>query len=691
MATKGPKNNISVKRRLLFSSLMLLIPLIFFALLELLLRVIGYGSDFPLVNKDRFFGKEKYVVNRQVAQRYFSLPKSLVPEASEEMFDVNKQPNRLRIFCLGGSTTAGFPYEINATFPFQLQFRLREELMGHWAEVVNLGISAVNSYTVLDLLPEVLELEPDALIIYMGHNEFYGAYGAGSTQFISNNRKLTLLYLKLKRLRFVQLLQNVISGIRGRVASSEKTDDVRSIMELMAGDQAIPLNSQTYKTAYQNYEANLIEIIQKARKKNVPVILSTLVCNLKDQKPFVSQFASSLDEVTKKRFSAKLLEGTALQAGENHQAAIDIFDQIIALDSTVADVYFHRATSHLSLGDSLAAYQDFSKARDLDQLRFRAPAVFNEIIRRVAKNQDIPLLDMEKVFRTASAGGIPGKSLFHEHLHPRFDGYRLMAQAFLEALRTVQIINPPAPIGWKKNLLSDAQIQDVIRSFRKHNAGVTPLDLEFGEYQMYFLIHRWPFKEMPVSVETYPPYHSETTKTLAIEHLRQGTYWDAAHYKMADHYIQQKQFSKAHKEFRAVYYAFHENPVPITKIADLYLTEENYTLAKTWYTKALKLTPESPHLISKMGSLYVFNNQFDKGVENLVKVLAIDSTLSNFSDDQKANFFYLLGVSYANLKKWPQAYKTLDQALAVKPGFPPAQQLKVDIGNHLSKATKDIH
>ena len=61
------------------------------------------------------------------------------------------------------------------------------------------------------------------------------------------------------------------------------------------------------------------------------------------------------------------------------------------------------------------------------------------------------------------------------------------------------------------------------------------------------------------------------------------------------------------------------------------------------------------------------------------------------NDDQKANFFYLLGVSYANLKKWPQAYKTLDQALAVKPGFPPAQQLKVDIGNHLSKATKDIH
>jgi hypothetical protein len=47
---------------------------------------------------------------------------------------------------------------------------------------VNLAMPAINSFSLLDMTPEALAQKPDALIIYCGHNEFYGALGAGSTE-----------------------------------------------------------------------------------------------------------------------------------------------------------------------------------------------------------------------------------------------------------------------------------------------------------------------------------------------------------------------------------------------------------------------------------------------------------------------------------------------------------------------------
>jgi tetratricopeptide (TPR) repeat protein len=679
MADKN--NEISGKRKILFSIIMLLIPVVFFILAELLLRVTGYGNDFPLVQKKVMFGKEKYVVNREVARRYFTLPESRIPEASEEVFDAVKKPNTLRIFCLGGSTTAGFPYEINATFPFQLQFRLREALFEHNVEVVNLGIAAVNSYTVLDLLPEILELEPDLFIIYLGHNEFYGAHGVGSSQYVSSNRFWVSAYLKLRRLRLVQLLQSIITAIKG--GSIENVP--KSMMQAMAREQAIPLESDKFRIACQNFEANLSEIIRKSRKQNVPVLVSTLISNLKDQKPFVSNFSPTLDEHGRHRCETLLAEGrNLLESGENEKA-LQIFSQALEIDSTFAELQYYLGQALLGRDDSTRAYTYFAKARDLDQLRFRAPGEFNRIIQRVTERENIPIVDMERVFALASSGEIPGKEFLLEHLHPNFNGYRLMSQAFLEALRSIQIIDPPRPIAWKKELLSADHIQRVIQQFPQDSAGVTELDLEFGEVRNFFLIHRWPYPEKKVDLDNYTPLGSEFTKSLAVKHFRDKTYWDKAHYELARNYLEQKQYYRAFQEFRAVYYAFPENYYPAMRMGDALIMEQRYREARQMYDRALKLKPEDPHLLAKMGNLFIFTRNFPEAVKYLKESLEADSIHSAFSDPDKANVLYLFGVSNANLKNWPEAGDALDEALRLQPGFPPAEKLKLEIQEYLSK------
>ena len=41
-------------------------------------------------------------------------------------------------------------------------------------------MSAVSSYTLLDFSDEIVDYQPDAILIYAGHNEYLGILGVGS-------------------------------------------------------------------------------------------------------------------------------------------------------------------------------------------------------------------------------------------------------------------------------------------------------------------------------------------------------------------------------------------------------------------------------------------------------------------------------------------------------------------------------
>jgi hypothetical protein len=109
---------------------------------------------------------------------------------------------------MGCSTTRGFPYEMGITFTRILNYRLQDVFPHKRIEVVNLAMAAVNSYTQADFIDEILEKKPDAILIYTGHNEYYGALGIGSIENGGNDRWLKRAHLKLVRLRTYQLIRN---------------------------------------------------------------------------------------------------------------------------------------------------------------------------------------------------------------------------------------------------------------------------------------------------------------------------------------------------------------------------------------------------------------------------------------------------------------------------------------------------
>jgi len=86
--------------------------------------------------------------------------------------EIPKPPGRVRVLCVGGSTTFGGENPEEATYPALLQAALRERSPEADIEVVNAGVAGYTSVeSVVDFALRGLDLEPDLVILYHGVND----------------------------------------------------------------------------------------------------------------------------------------------------------------------------------------------------------------------------------------------------------------------------------------------------------------------------------------------------------------------------------------------------------------------------------------------------------------------------------------------------------------------------------------
>ena len=171
---------VSKKRLLLFRLIGFLIPVFILVVLEIILRLCNYGYDYSLFKEDSA-DRNYLVMNQDASKKYFQ-SQSIAPTGNRELFKKIKDSNTTRIFVLGESTTIGYPYFHNGSFHRFLLYRLMHTMPDKNFEIINVSLTAVNSYTVLGFAKQLMNYEPDAVLIYTSHNEYYGAPGVGSTQ-----------------------------------------------------------------------------------------------------------------------------------------------------------------------------------------------------------------------------------------------------------------------------------------------------------------------------------------------------------------------------------------------------------------------------------------------------------------------------------------------------------------------------
>lgn len=154
---------------------MALIPALSFGVLELSLRIFGYG--YPTSFFIKIKGRDAYTTNPRFGWRFF--PSEIARHPEPCYLPARKDANAFRIFVLGSSAAMGMP-EPAFSFGRILEMMLRDQYPGIKFEVVNTAMTAINSHVILPIVRECADHGGDLFIIYSGNNEVVGTYGAGT-------------------------------------------------------------------------------------------------------------------------------------------------------------------------------------------------------------------------------------------------------------------------------------------------------------------------------------------------------------------------------------------------------------------------------------------------------------------------------------------------------------------------------
>ena len=544
---------ISKKRLVVFKGIAIMLPFILFILLEILFRIIGVGLDVMLFQEDKD-NKDFMEMNSFASEKFFSDPINAT-RGNHELFQKRKASNTFRMFVLGESTTIGYPYMHNGSFHRWLQYRLMHTYPEINFEIINVSLTAVNSYTVLEFGKEVLHYQPDAVLIYTGHNEYYGALGVGSTSQISNNPFIISTVLKLRELRLTQVIQRAIFAIK-KIVIGKGTDVSETLMKRMASDQYIPLNSEIFKRGVLQFETNINKLCRLYSEKKIPVFISNLVSNEKDIKPFISDNRDTLNS---------------------------------------AGYYYNLAVKEYENGNFDKAKLLFIKAKELDMLRFRSPEAMNRIINAVTKKyQGIFLVDSKDIFEQNSPHQILSNTTLLEHVHPNLYGYALMSDAFYNALRLHQL---PDKIS-KQEMPFSQLLQQM---------PVTAVDSLYGVYDIRQLKNGWPFSDENLQSVILPGSVTEEEK-IAEALIAKKISWNDAMDQLMNYYLSINNHKAAQKVAEAVALEYPYDFTFSIYAGKFCLEEKEYEKSIVYFQKAFAIHPS----IDIAKNLYDANLSVDK-------------------------------------------------------------------------------
>ncbi|MBT0586461.1 SGNH/GDSL hydrolase family protein [Alteromonas oceanisediminis] len=465
----------------LFTLIMLLVPLLFFALLEGGLRLVGYGDERDLFIENpvhpNYLLPEPHVIKRYFPRHGNASGSAPAVSLEANFFLKEKPPNGLRLFVQGGSTAAGYPYGLGASLAGMLDNRLRLSYPSQHVEVINTALSAVNSFTLLDFSADIIQQQPDAVLIYAGHNEYLGILGVGSQHQIASHYWLTRTLLWLKDFRLYQWIENTATRFThgqhstGNVAA----DSRRSVMSQVAKNKNIALDSAVFSAGVEQFERNMTALLERYHRANIPVYIATIASNEKDHSPFEStavpaNFAKELRQSD----SGERLKALARRYSGAHSAELHF---------TLAQALFSAQLPEL-------AKHHYRQAKEHDLLRFRAPEAINQVIRRLARREGVYLVDTQHALAQRSEHNVIGNNLMLEHLHPNLQGYFVIANTFYEAIAGNPVFKPERWV-------------DINRAWRARS--VLPSEEYYGYASVQTLKSDYPFTDSPQPVTLAPP------------------------------------------------------------------------------------------------------------------------------------------------------------------------------------------
>ena len=332
----------------------------------------------------------------------------------------------LRVFALGGSTTQGEPYSNETAFPQWMGIAL-EQALDREVEVINCGGLSYASYRVLAILEEVLDYDPDLIVVYTGHNEYLEkrSYATPDPSLADQT-----LLSQTKQLYIARWIKSFIAPNSGEADASPKTKlqiaaEVDALLDYQGGLEDYERGARWMNGVVEHLGWNIAAMDEACKEANVPLLFVEPVSNLKDCPPFKYQVSGLLDASALAEFN----DAWALARGSSDsEKAREAVQNALDLDADHAGANYLAGQLALARLDFETAKRFLANASNHDVVPLRATDAIRDQIRSSLQRLAIPSLDANELFESQSEKGIVGNRWLVDHIHPSVEGHQLLGK-----------------------------------------------------------------------------------------------------------------------------------------------------------------------------------------------------------------------------------------------------------------------
>jgi len=214
--------------------------------------------------------------------------------------------------------------------------------------------------------------------------------------------------------------------------------EVSALLDGSVGPAAYERDDDLRSRVLAHYRHNLQQIIRIARDSGARPLLVVPASNLRSCSPFRSTHAEGLGARERAYWQQHMAEGrAALEAGDP-EMALGAFREAVTADPRHAEGHYAMGQALLGLSRNSEAERSLKRARDEDICPLRALSPMASIVREVAAEEEVPVVDfqdfLEDKVRAQAGHGAPGDDWFLDHVHPTIEGHRLLALEIIQAM-----------------------------------------------------------------------------------------------------------------------------------------------------------------------------------------------------------------------------------------------------------------
>ena len=716
--SSGKISKLPVWKRMLFAALTVGA---LFALTEIVLAIFGVRP--VLYDRDPYVGFSSY--NPLFVERTGPNGKKIMVTAENKVglfnpqqFSTSKSSDTYRIFCMGGSTTFGRPYDDATSFCGWLRAILPKADPSRSWEVVNAGGVSYASYRMAALMEELIRYKPDLFIIYSGHNEFLER--RTYSRIIRTPPVVRGLGALASRTRLYTVIERTVNTL-GRDSSETAEErtllpaEVKTILADSIGPEDYHRDIEFRNRVLDHYRYNLKRAVDIARSVDAKVILIIPASNLRHCSPFKSEHRDGLGEADRARWYVLFDQANQALTANQWDQALRALDESMTIDDRYAQVHYLRGRTLWMLERYDEAKKAFERAIDQDICSLRAPGAMRDIVQEIGVEKDVPVVHFAAFLDRLSEHAIPGEEMFLDHVHPTIETNRQLALQLLKTMHEQGIVHFSST--W-----DNTRLQQITREVegrldnRAHGVALRNLARVFrwaGKFEEAYKLGLRAVQMIPDDAEVHMLIGAGAVELghidEAISSFRQAIQikpdYAEARNSLADVLAGQGRLDEAISHYRR---ALQDKPNHATSYCDLGVAMSargHLEEAVTCLYRALEIEPDFAEAYNSLGSVLVAQGKLDEAIEHYNRALQIkpyyiqarynlasvlrsqgrfEEAIGHFEQVLRTQPDHLdahcaLGTTLLSQGKLDEAIRSLHQALQIEPDCSEAHSILADV------------